>query len=276
MIMCVLIFPTVSLVKACSVFMNGKEECDTGGMPPRSLTKRQYALLDEWLDQSSVIQKSSEKTVADGESKCHEEMEEERMEKKESSLDSGCITHPTSEEIFRERKAEGIRPETEGKLQEAVLQPASDVLCVDMLSSTMSAGDGSHKEVKRQDDKEIIPLLTQGAEHVSTNDNQVDTGVESCLALADLEIHPQTDSSDAQRPTITDCPAMDLGALLAETQMWGSHTQCATRESQADVPGWHFRVGHGLTDIVFRPCWQFPAISYYPALQESTEFEGVT
>lgn len=267
-------FPTESLVKAASsVFMNGKEECDTGGIPPRSLTKHQCALLDEWLVHSSLIQKSSEKTVADGESKCREGMEEERMEKEESTVASGCITRPTNEDIFRERKAEGIGPEAEGKLQKAVLQPDSDVLCVDMSSSTPTEGDGSQEKVKRHDDVEIMPLVTHGAEHVSTNDNQEDTGLEACLAMANLEIHPQTDSSDA--PPITDCPAMDLGALLAETQTWGSHTQCATQESQAEIPGWHFPVGHGLTDMVYRPYWQFPAISYYPALQESTEFEGV-
>lgn len=261
---------------ASSVLMNGKEQCETGGMPPRSLTKHQCALLDEWLGQSSLIHKSLENTVADGESKCLEEMEEEKMENEESPVDSGCITRPANEDIFRDRKAEGIGPETEGQVQEAVVQPDSDMLCSDISSSTVTVkGDGPQEEVKTHKDVEMMPLVTQGPEHVSTNDNQEETGLEARLPQADLEIHPHTDSSDAQRPPMTDCPAMDLGTLLAETQTWGSHTQFTTQGPQAEVPGWHFPVGHGLTDMVYRPYWQFPAMSYYPALQDSMEFEGV-
>ncbi|XP_041927138.1 protein angel homolog 1 isoform X1 [Alosa sapidissima] len=160
-----------------------------------------------------------------------------------------------------EMKEEGIRPAIEAKVQEGVVQPKSHML---------AEGDASQEDIKREDGG-MTPPVAQGGESASTNDNQ-DTGVEAYVAQADLETHPHTGSSDPQGCPITDCLVMDLGALLAETQTCDSLPQFKT-ESQPEMDGWHFPVGHGLADMAHRPYWQFPAMSYYPALQENTEFK---
>ncbi|XP_031435700.1 protein angel homolog 1 isoform X4 [Clupea harengus] len=248
--------------------MNGKDGCDTGGAPPQSLTKCQSALLDEWLDQS----RNSEKTVGNGESKGVEEMEEERQNKKATPLSSGCITCPTDEDTFRERKTERIGPEEEAKAQEAVVPPIYRTSESHIVSCQMAVGNTSQEEIGRKRNYwEMALLVAQGGESVSTNENQ-DSGVEVFIALAELGTHPHSCSSNPQEPPIMDCPVWDLRALLAENQTWDSQTQSNT-EAQPELHRWHFPVGHGLADMVHRPYWQFPAMSYYPALQESTEFK---
>ncbi|XP_062379608.1 protein angel homolog 1 isoform X2 [Sardina pilchardus] len=341
-----------SVVKAASsVLMNGKETWDSGGPRPQKLAKSQSAVLDEWLGQSGLIHKNSEKAIGDGESKCLEEVQEEMMEKKATPEASGCITCPTGEDIVREVQKEGIGSETEAQVQEGVVQTKIHVLSSDMaegdasredvemkeervepetevqvqedlvqpkihvlssdmaegdasqdsvgmkeegvepeteaqvqedlvqtrpkmLSSNMAVGDASQEDVKREDGGTTPPPVAQGGESASTNDNQA-TGVEAYAAQAGLETHPHTSSSHLQGRPMTDCLLMDLGALLAETPTCGSAPQFKTEPPHPEMEGWHFPAGQGLADMVHRPYWQFPAMSYYPALQENTEFKVI-
>ncbi|KAM3871348.1 protein angel homolog 1 [Diretmus argenteus] len=56
---------------------------------------------------------------------------------------------------------------------------------------------------------------------------------------------------------ISPTPQLDLASLLSETQ---------PKESSVQT-GWHFPVGHGLTEAVHCPLLTFPAMSYYPRSQ---------
>lgn len=46
-------------------------------------------------------------------------------------------------------------------------------------------------------------------------------------------------------------------------------------ENQCKTPsGWHFPAGPGGREEIFCPRWQFPTLSYYPSLEQTTPFEG--
>ncbi|XP_056092040.1 protein angel homolog 1 [Rhinichthys klamathensis goyatoka] len=67
--------------------------------------------------------------------------------------------------------------------------------------------------------------------------------------------------SGSEAPLHAGCPVFDLAALLADSQ------------TAAEPFGWHFPTGLGLSQMCYRPYVQFPAVSYYPAFQDSDSIE---
>lgn len=102
-------------------------------------------------------------------------------------------------------------------------------------------------------------------EHIHTQSIEVsETSTRITECWDEYAAHTADDMQDG-----TSSSEMVFASLFSNAQTYpnlgGQHNAQA---------GWHFPVGPGLVEEVQCPLWQFPAVSYYPSVEQTLPFEG--
>ncbi|KAF7670227.1 hypothetical protein LDENG_00043500 [Lucifuga dentata] len=99
--------------------------------------------------------------------------------------------------------------------------------------------------------------------HLEESDSVAETTAKE-FECWDEYIIPSTDTNAAGARS----PMLVVASCLSD-----SGTLCKDSSLQHAQTGWHFPAGPGLADEVQCPLWQFPSMSYYPPLEQTTSFE---
>ncbi|XP_076834010.1 protein angel homolog 1 [Brachyhypopomus gauderio] len=286
--------------KSYPAFINGKEVWDGAGAPFRRLNEQQIALLDPWPSTESQSPESPEPTHDETATldplkssslvDIRDVVGKVEMEQGELLEDPtlGLHANVADTERFKQKKASSVMEKEHGdqpEARKAVGVPSGEedhgISCAEMEVASMveremlstiewaSKQTGSesgfyyHEETKTDEGKitrEAVSQPTLPAE-----------------AMVDSNDHPQkpcgfemNQDSRSEGQESTDSRVFDLSALLEDNHTQAAH--CIPQLPSAPT-GWHFPVGIGLSETVHCPSVQFPAMSYYPAFQETNNFQ---
>lgn len=146
------------------------------------------------------------------------------------------------------------------KGEEAAFKPAETISPEEELWAQPQSQLAEHRNLEA-----TWPMVEQP--HMSTEEESV---TPARAAVAEMECWDENLFADSAEMQAEPCgPGLDLVTLLAEAQ--SPPNESWTQPSQA---GWHIPAGPGLTELVHCPTWQFPTMSYYPSLQQTTPLEG--
>ncbi|XP_063039495.1 protein angel homolog 1 [Engraulis encrasicolus] len=231
---------SVSLLKVVSVvLMNGEIAWDKEGTLPQLLACGHQTPLSNECSGEDYLNRKTE--IVRGETKCPQVMELERR----------------TDEMGPEAAEHKVAPKVtfQGTLETAPPQENTD-------------GDKTTKSHQQDNNNMLLIDARAGGEPAPKRKNDKSDVQQKAWLAHELVAHTHFNSGDAAQgcpgTNTDDWPPLDQAGFL------GSQTQAAATA----VQGFHFPAGRGLTEVVYRPCLQFPSMSYYPpAQQDNTEFQ---
>ncbi|XP_029901148.1 protein angel homolog 1 isoform X2 [Myripristis murdjan] len=266
--------------------VNGKAVWDGGAVPTGKFTQSQTTLPDQWLSPSRGLgEQTREGMKEQGPGK--EDDTQPDMDKEQLTL--VLLQEDTKNELVlkkNEVKSAGKEEEAEmsdGKQEDEVEAPKQEGHEVII----------HHEELQIKQNVENVVLaervspvqqLWEHLQNVPAEDSEPETTWEP--KEEDMHSATQDEPAAAAKKAAADTewwdeyiipadetlagesvPVLDLASLLSATQ---THAEDNLESLQ---PGWHFPVGPSPADVTYCPLWQFPALSYYPPLQQAVPLE---
>ncbi|XP_062325923.1 protein angel homolog 1 isoform X2 [Osmerus eperlanus] len=281
------------------------------GVPTRRFTKTQTSLLDMWISGTVKAKKETREMLNEGEpgteekngikeikngikeekngikeEKARPAMEEEENPVKPEMEDR--LTEKSEVQVAKQEDADVITELQEGRvgeeIEDTIVKVISEMLTMDTAEETeLVSMEECNNSGQAQESLVKTPELPNGDQNQSVIDN---TTEESGASLLDLQVdmlltvnkaQVQEGEGFAQIKVFTMeehwDEYIDTDALYSGTCGPGTDLRPRDRPSQPHQAGWHFPIGPGLGEVVYCPAWQFPAMSYYPTVQETMPFE---
>ena len=267
----------------------------------KRFTKTQTSLLDLWISGPVKAKKETGEMLNEVEPEEKNRIKAEKVrpasEEEENPVKPKMedrLMEKSEVQVAKQEDADLIRELQEGRvgeepprheIEDTIVNVFSETLTMDTAEETaLVSMEECNTSGQTQESLVKAPELPNGDQNQSVIDNMTE---ENGASLLDLQVDLLLTSNKAQvqegkGSTQIKMLAMeehwdeyiDTDALDSGTCGPGTDLRCGDSPSQPHQAGWHFPVGPGLGEVVYCPAWEFPAMSYYPTVQETMPFEG--
>lgn len=262
--------------------VNGTAVWDGGAVTTKSFTQSQTTLLDQWFIPSSGTEGETKERMKEPspekEDNTSHDMDKEQLMTvlHEETMNDATVKMDEAQSAVKEREA-GLRDQEQRDRVE-ILKQEEIPIHHEVQQSTVdgnifpaesnSSVQALYAQLKCLQTEDIIQESTSSVqEHIHTQSLKVSetpTSARITECWDEYAAHTADDMQDGRSSS-----EMLFASLFSNAQI---HPSLSGRRSlQA---GWHFPVGPGLAEEVQCPLWQFPAVSYYPPVEQMLPFEG--
>ncbi|XP_033497775.1 protein angel homolog 1 [Epinephelus lanceolatus] len=291
--------------------VNGKAVWDGSAVTTRSFIQSQNTMLDQWLSPGSGTKGETKERMKEPSQEKEDNTSPDTDKEQlmavlcEEANSEAASKMSEVQSAVKEKEAEIIN----GRQQDKVEAPEQDngeiTAHQDVLHVNENTEDGGISPAE-----DISPEAALGAqlECLQTEDNNQET---TCPVQEILKIPSLEEPATLAEPSIQETPhtAQEQTQIQSfeesvtpaqETECWDEYVAPAADELQSGESsselvfssllsntqshlnlsgqhdtqtGWHFPAGPGLAEEMQCPLWQFPSVSYYPAVEPMVPFE---
>uniref|UniRef100_A0A3Q1H4Z8 Endonuclease/exonuclease/phosphatase domain-containing protein n=2 Tax=Anabas testudineus TaxID=64144 RepID=A0A3Q1H4Z8_ANATE len=253
---------------------DGTAVWDGGAVTTKSFTQCQTTLLDQWLSPSSETEGETKERMKEPnpekeDNATHDTDKEHLMTAvHEKTKETAAAETSEGQSAVREREAM-MRDHQQKERTETLKQEVEEITIqrevLHKKQYTAVEITGSEQALTAQlmclkTEDGVQETSNQSKEHVNVQNIEVSETPTLITECWDEYAAPTPDGMQDWAST----SEMVFSSLFSDAQISGQHSA---------QDGWHFPVGPGLAEEVHCPLWQFPAVSYYPPLEQTLPFE---
>nr|XP_020485790.1 protein angel homolog 1 [Labrus bergylta] len=286
--------------------VNGKAVWDGGAVKTRRFTQTQTSLLDQWLSSSSGTETEKKERMKEPvpEEKCdtrpHTDKEELIPVLQNDATSKNSDVQPAERRNGKVHDDQEEAPEKETRkiphefeeyyvtqhTQEGSVFRTEDItpqqdLCAQLECLKME--ESAPETISSVLEKLEKPSLEDPATSAQTNIQEATCQTQEQTQLPTVTELKAPDKTPAEITEFWDdylLPAADemqeggsSSKLVFASPLFNTQTHLQICNEHDTQTGWHFPAGLGLAEEVQCPLWQFPAVSYYPPLEPTAQFE---